>query len=78
MVKDCSLRHLHLDKDYYSLAMFAFLSSENCEGDEMESYINRSRNAKILTKITLIFFIQISILGFLIDDLSFQVSGENG
>ena len=26
-IQDCSSQHLHLDQDYYSLAMFAFLSS---------------------------------------------------
>jgi hypothetical protein len=67
------LRFLTLDKDYYSLAMFAFLSCQNCCADEMDSYIIRSRNTKILTKITLIFFIQIAILGFLIADLSQKV-----
>lgn len=57
--------------------MFAFLTSENCAGDEMEGYIFRSRNTKIITKITLIFFIQIAILGFLINDLSYNVGGGN-
>jgi hypothetical protein len=75
-VKDCSLLHLHLDRDYYSLAMFAFLRSDTYDvDDEMESYIIRSRNTKIITKITLIFFIQISILGFLVFDLTYS-AGE--
>ena len=52
-----SSKHLHLDSDYYSLAMYAFYKSDSYQEDDMEDYIIRTRNTAIFTKISLIFFI---------------------